>query len=210
MGGCLEIEGIEFHWLGHSAFKLKHSGLVIYFDPYQIKSTEKADIVFITHEHYDHCSPEDIAKIQSNETTIVCNESVAGKVEGSTEIVSAGEEIEVKGIRVKAVPAYNTDKTFHPKGFGLGFIIELNGKRIYHAGDTDLIPEMHSFGVVDVALLPVGGTYTMNATQAAEAAATIGAKLAVPMHYGSIVGSKEDAEKFSKMFSGKTIIMERE
>ncbi len=206
----MELEGIEVHWLGQSAFKIRHSGLVIYIDPYNIKSTEKADIILITHEHYDHCSPADIEKIRSNETTIVCNEKVAGKVQGSVEIIAEGEELEVKGVKIRAVPAYNANKSFHPKGLGLGFVLELGGKKIYHAGDTDLIPEMSSLGATDIAMLPVGGTYTMNAEEAAKAAETIGAKIAVPMHYGVAAGTRADAEKLAELFSGKTAIMEKE
>ena len=113
------------------------------------------------------------------------------------------------GVIIKAVPAYNLNKEFHPKGYGVGFVIELSGKCIYHAGDTDFIPEMKNLQNIDIALLPVGGTYTMNAEQAVEAAELIKPKIAIPMHYGSIVGSISDAETFKELYSGRAYILKK-
>jgi len=205
----MEIDGLQLVWLGHACFKIKNNELVIYIDPFQIEDGEKADIILITHDHYDHCSPKDIRKITKEDTIIVCNEACAKKLNKEVKIIKENESIEVLGVTIKAVPAYNTEKEFHPKGYGLGFVIELGGKRIYHAGDTDFIPEMKNLQNIDVALLPVGGTYTMNAEQAVEAAELIKPKIAIPMHYGSIVGSANDAETFKELYSGRAYILKK-
>jgi len=192
----------KIQWLGHDCFLIK-SDLIIYFDPFQIKTGPKADIIFITHPHYDHCSPEDIKKIAKEDTIIVTEKDSAKMLTGKIEIMKVGEEKTVKGIKVKAVPAYNIGKTFHTKDKGwLGFVVEIEGVKIYHAGDTDFIPEMKDIKT-DIALLPVSGTYVMTADEAVSAALTIKPQIAIPMHYGSIVGSEKDAEKFAKALEGK-------
>ena len=197
------VENIK--WLGHASFKLTGEK-TIYIDPFKMTETEPADIILLTHEHFDHCSPEDIKKIQAEKTVIVCPENCAAKLSGNIKTIKPGESIDVEGIKIEAIPSYNIDKfrepgvPFHPKDLnGIGCIITINNKRIYHAGDTDFIPEMKDLKDIDVALLPVGGTYTMNAEEAAEAANTIKPKLAIPMHYSDIVGSVEDAEKFKEL-----------
>jgi L-ascorbate metabolism protein UlaG (beta-lactamase superfamily) len=192
----------KIQWLGHDCFLIK-SDLIIYFDPFQIKTGPKADIIFVTHPHYDHCSPEDIKKIAKEDTIIVTEKDSAKMLTGKIEIMKVGEEKTVKGIKVKAVPAYNIGKTFHTKDKGwLGFVVEIEGVKIYHAGDTDFIPEMKDIKT-DIALLPVSGTYVMTADEAVKAALTIKPQIAIPMHYGSIVGSEKDAEKFAKALEGK-------
>ena len=192
----------KIQWLGHDCFLIK-SDLIIYFDPFQIKTGPKADIIFITHPHYDHCSPEDIKKIAKEDTIIVTEKDSAKMLTGKIEIMKVGEEKTVKGIKVKAVPAYNIGKTFHTKDKGwLGFVVEIEGVKIYHAGDTDFIPEMKDIKT-DIALLPVSGTYVMTADEAVSATLTIKPQIAIPMHYGSIVGSEKDAEKFAKALEGK-------
>lgn len=198
-------------WYGHASIMIK-SEKIIYFDPFELPSgTEKADIVLITHEHYDHFSPEDIKKIQKENTIIVSTPDVIAKVKGEKKEVSPGRELEIYGVKIKAVPAYNIDKRFHPKEKKwVGYIVEVNGVSIYHAGDTDLIPEMKSLGKVDIAFLPVGGTYTMNAKEAAQAANTISPSVAIPMHWGSIVGSERDAETFKKECKVNVKILQRE
>ena len=152
-----------------------------------------------THDHHDHCSLRDIEKIKTDDSAIVAPESCL--MGGNVLHMKPGDQISVKGIRIEGVPAYNIGKPFHPKEKqNLGYIVTLEGKRVYHAGDTDLIPEMKTIGC-DIALLPVSGTYVMNASEAAEAANTIRPSLvAIPMHYGSgIVGTAEDAETFRRM-----------
>lgn len=196
----------KIHWLGHDAFRI--DGVeTVYFDPYQVSSGPKADLILVSHDHFDHCSPEDVAKIQAPQTVIVTEKDSAKNLSGDVRVVTAGETLDVGGVKVEAVPAYNTDKDFHPRGKGwLGFIVELQGVRIYHAGDTDFIPEMKELRV-DIALLPVSGTYVMTADQAAKAAQAIGPKLAIPMHYGAIVGGKEDALHFEELLSGRIDVL---
>lgn len=183
-------------WLGHDGFLIKGDDKVVVIDPFQVKQCEPADVILVTHEHYDHCSPEDIQKIQKASTVIVTESNSAKKLSGDVRVVRPGDKLTVSGIPIEAVPAYNTNKNFHPKQNGwLGFILTVDGVRIYHAGDTDLIPEMDSIKT-DIALLPVSGTYVMTAEEAVEAAKTIKPKLVIPMHYGAIVGSAEDARRF--------------
>jgi len=198
-------------WLGHDSYRLDGDP-VIYFDPYEIKAGPAADIVFISHEHFDHCSPADVAKIRRDHTVIIADKASAGKLEGDVKTMQPGEHLTVKGVEVEAVPAYNVNKQFHPKDAGmLGFVANIGGVRLYHAGDTDFIPEMKRIET-DIALLPVSGTYVMTADEAVEAALAIRPKVAIPMHYGAIVGDKSDAEHFRDQLAGKieVVILEKE
>jgi len=207
VGGHMDTKHI--HWLGHSAFRIEDKGKQIYIDPFKLPvNLPKADIIFITHSHYDHFSPEDITKIRTEKTILVAPKNTAAQFHGNIIAVEPGKSYEVGTIKVITVPAYNINKKFHPKGNGwVGYIITLsNGERIYHSGDTDFIPEMKKI-VADVAMMPCGGTYTMTATEMAEAANTFKPKLLIPMHWGSIVGSKTDAETVKKLFKGETEIM---
>ena len=189
-------------WLGHDGFRIEGEK-VIYFDPYQITATVPADIIFISHEHYDHCSVEDIQKIQKKDTVIVTNSSSAGNLSGDVRVVKPGDKFTIDTVPVEVVPSYNVDKEFHPKTSGmLGFIVTIDGVRIYHAGDTDFIPEMKNIHA-DIALLPVSGTYVMTAEEAAEAALTIKPVVVIPMHFGCIVGSEADAKLFAEKLEGK-------
>jgi L-ascorbate metabolism protein UlaG (beta-lactamase superfamily) len=193
-------------WLGHDSFRIDASK-TIYLDPYQVSSGPKADLIMITHDHFDHCSPDDVAKIQQPGTVIVTEKDSAKKLTGDLRVIKPGESLVVDEVKVEAVPSYNTDKEFHPKrNAWLGFIIEIQGVRVFHAGDTDFIPEMSGFNV-DIALLPVSGTYVMTADQAVEAALAISPKLAIPMHYGTIVGSDQDAITFKKALEGKIEVL---
>ncbi len=197
------------HWLGHASFKLT-DGKVIYIDPWHLRTEEPADIILITHGHYDHCSPEDVVRIRGAQTSVVVPADCAAKLGGNVRVVAPGEKITVQGIQIEALPAYNVRKQFHPRqAQGIGYIITLNGQRIYHAGDTDRTPEVDSVRA-DVALLPVGGKYTMDAAEAAGAADAIGPQVAVPMHWGSIIGSREDAERFRDLAHVPVGILEPE
>jgi L-ascorbate metabolism protein UlaG (beta-lactamase superfamily) len=202
----------KLHWLGHDGFRLDAAGAVIYFDPYDIKEGAKADIILVSHDHYDHFSPDDIKKIRKDETLVITNETVAQKIDGSKQVLKAGESWKGKGIEIKAVPAYNPDKQFHPKeSGGLGFIVTVGGVKIYHTGDSDFIPEMKEIDC-DIALIPVSGTYVMDADEAVEAALAIKPSVAVPMHWGSFIGSRADAEKLKKDLEGKieVVILSKE
>jgi len=192
----------NIHWLGHDTFKID-GDKIIYTDPFKINKQDSADIILITHEHYDHCSPEDIKKVQGPDTVIVCTPDCAGKLSGKVKTIQPGDRITVAGIEIEAVPAYNTNKQFHTKDRNwLGYIFTVNSRRIYIAGDTDYIPEMKNMKA-DIALLPVSGTYVMTADEAVQAALDIRPEIAIPMHYDSIVGTEKDAQKFAEGLKGK-------
>jgi len=213
----MKFGDVELKWLGHSGFLIKNSR-VIYIDPYKIKdSCEKADMILITHSHHDHCSIEDIEKIVQRGTRIImtadCQSKVARiKFPVKMEIAEPGKSFNLGNLKIDMLPAYNVDKPFHSKDdFWVGYLIEMNKVLIYHAGDTDKIPEMHKLtghkqkDKKFIALLPVGGRFTMSPEEAAEAAELIKPNLAVPMHYGSIVGNKKDAEEFCILCKEKGI-----
>jgi len=192
-------------WLGHDGFRIDGSKTV-YIDPFQISDGPKADLILISHEHFDHCSPDDVAIIQKSDTVIITEKDSVPKLSGDVRVIAPGESVVVDDIKIEAVPSYNIDKDFHPKANGwLGFVIEMDGVRLYHAGDTDVIPEMKSLDV-DIALLPVSGTYVMTADQAVTAALDINPKLAIPMHFGAIVGDSNDADAFKKALEGKVAV----
>ena len=187
----------HLHWLGHDGFYVQGSK-VVYFDPWEISGGPEADFILISHEHFDHCSPDDVAKVARPDTVIVTEPKSAQKLKGDVRVIKPGEILDLDGVTVTGVASYNTDKNFHPQGNNwLGFILEMDGVRIYHTGDSDFIPEMKGLQT-DIALIPVSGTYVMDAEQAISAARAIKPKIAVPMHYGKIVGSDADAKKFAE------------
>ncbi|HIG94624.1 MAG TPA: MBL fold metallo-hydrolase [Nanoarchaeota archaeon] len=207
----MKIGDVEIKWLGHSGFLITNSK-VIYIDPYNIKEDlVKADLILITHGHYDHCSFADIQKIVKDGTKIILTADSQSKIIRfdtpiKIEIVEPGQELDVLGIKISTFPAYNINKHFHAKDEDLvGYLIKMHDVLIYHAGDTDLIPEMKKLtgykqeGKKFIALLPVGGRFTMSAEEACEAAKIIKPTIAIPMHYGSIVGSEEDALEFVEL-----------
>lgn len=197
----MEIDGIEIIWLGHASFKIKEK-CVIYIDPYAGIYDEKADIVLVTHDHFDHLNVDKIKEIKKNDTIIIVPEKGAEKLEGYIRTVRVNDRFETKGVVVEAVPAYNIGKSYHPKGFGVGYIVEVSGVRIYHAGDTDFIPEMKRLKA-DVALLPVGGTYTMDVREAVEATLAIRPKIVIPMHYGFLPGLEANVKEFEQLVKEK-------
>lgn len=189
-------------WLGHSSFRID-AEKVIYIDPYQLSKGPMADLVLITHSHHDHLSPKDLDKIKNPDTVFVTEKSSVKPLTGDVQIMAAGDSITACGIKIEAVHAYNLNKKFHPRKNGwLGFILEIDGIRIYHAGDTDYIPEMKKIDA-DIALLPVSGTYVMTAEEAVKAAMDISPGLAIPMHYGTLVGEVNDAEIFQNQLAGR-------
>ena len=189
----------NIHWLGHASFYLQGSA-TIYIDPWKLgDGLPLADIILVSHGHRDHLSPDDIAKIRQSSTVIVAAASCADQISGEVRAVKPGDALTIGDVKIEVVHAYNTDKPNHPRSAGnVGFVVEMDGSRTYHAGDTDVIPEMADISC-DIALLPMGGTYTMNAEQAAEAASIIGPSVVVPMHWGDIVGSEDDVKRLRSL-----------
>jgi len=196
-------------YLGHASFEIHTSSKRILIDPFlkenpaAARPSEKADIVFITHEHFDHCVPDDIRKNISSGAIVVASEECASKLSYmKTKLVRPGTKGSLADVSYETIPAYNVDKfrepgvPFHPKGAKLGFVIDTEGKRIYHAGDTDFVPEMKELQKIDVALLPIGGHFTMGIDEAVEAAKAINAKLTIPMHYKTFPPIQVDPEEF--------------
>jgi len=200
--------GITLKWLGHASFKISHGDTVIYIDPWKLKeSSHDATLVLVSHSHHDHYSAEDIAKASGPETKLIASADVIAQ-QGKGQTITPGLRIELDGVSVAGVRAYNPNKQFHPREKNwLGFAVEVGSKQIYYAGDTDVTNEMRSLKNIDVALLPVGGTYTMNAEEAAEAAKYIKPRLAIPYHWGDIVGSRNDAEQFAQKAECKVTVM---
>jgi L-ascorbate metabolism protein UlaG (beta-lactamase superfamily) len=215
-----EYQGLKISWLGHDSFKIKNGKTVI-IDPFKIRpSSDKADILLISHEHFDHFSLDDIRKVVNENTTIVTIPAVKKELSGlkvkEVKAVKPGDKLKLGDVSIEVVPAYNLNKfrepgkVFHPKGDGqAGFIIGIQGVRVYHAGDTDAIPEMKGLKP-DVALLPVSGTYVMTPEEAAQAAKMVEPKLAIPMHYGVIVGTELDAQKFKQLTAIEVQILKPE
>jgi len=189
-------------WLVQAALRIE-AEKIIYVDPFRLGSVKKdADIILITHSHGDHLSPADIAKIAKEDTVFICPKdqrclsALRGK---NVKVIALGEKLEIGGVKIAAVPAYNLNKRYHPKSKGwVGYIVRIDERSFYFAGDTDFIPEMKDVKA-DIAFLPVGGKYTMDVAEAAEAAKVIRAKYFLPYHCGGIIlGKKDDAERFGK------------
>lgn len=213
-----KYQDVEFEYLNHDCFKIRWGDKVIYTDPFQIGAGDKADYVTVSHNHFDHLSLNDIRKICKPETVVIASRNCEGNIVGlsvrEVRFLRPGERAEYGSIKFTATPAYNVNKfrapgqPFHPKQYeGVGFIIELGNIRVYHAGDTDNIPEIASYTPIDVALLPVSGTYVMTAEEAVEMVKAIKPKVAIPMHYGAIVGSSSDAKSFSEKASKYTQVV---
>ena len=204
----MKLMNLEFSRIAHDTFRIQGSK-VIYTDPFKVTKADEADIVLVSHEHFDHLSLEDLQKVTSPRTTIVASVSCKSglkKVKAKeTKFLEPGGKLSIGKVEIEAVPAYNVNKfrapgqVFHPKeDEKLGFVFLMDGTRVYFAGDTDLVPEMKSIQC-DIALLPVSGTYVMTAEEAAQAAEVIKPKIAVPMHYAAIVGSESDAQSFKSL-----------
>jgi L-ascorbate metabolism protein UlaG (beta-lactamase superfamily) len=194
---------IYVKWLGHASFQIRTMERIIYIDLKKygkvVEASEKADIILVTHNHGDHCSPPKIQGLSKKDTIVVAPKNCASRISGSIRTIKSGEEITVDGVRIEAVEAYNikrvkpSGKPWHPKGYGVGYLIKAEGKTIYHAGDTDFIPEMLHLKNIDLALLPTGDKYTMDNTEAAEAAIAINPKTAMAMHTW-----EKDREEFKR------------
>lgn len=208
----LEFMGVSIEHLRHSAFCIRADDETIYIDPIKLGKAGKADLVLVTHSHFDHFDPESVKKLMSERTIFIAPKDCYSV--GKPTSLLPGESRELGGISVEAHHAYNTNKfrsegqVFHPKGFGVGYLVKVNGVSIYHCGDTDNIPEFRSLaGRVDILLIPVSGTYVMTAQEASQAAAVIKPKIAIPMHHSDVVGTVEDAKKFKSLFQGETKIL---
>ena len=221
---------IFIKWFPPSWFQIKNKDRIIYIDPAYLRTyfkdypkkiefsrwpdpidglpeeLEKANIILVTHDHADHCKSVTINRISRSDTEIVAPKRCVKKIGKKIKVIKYGEDITINNISIKAVEAYNTEqgnstKKFHRKGYGVGYLITIDGKRIYHAGDTDFIPEMREIGKVDVALLPIGGTFTMDIKEALEATITINPKVVIPMHR-----FKADTQDFKKKAEAKSNI----
>jgi L-ascorbate metabolism protein UlaG (beta-lactamase superfamily) len=196
--------GIKVKWLGHASFLIKAGEKMIYIDPYEGEYENKADIILVSHSHGDHCSVPIINRIREEDTIIIATPGCVPLIGGDVKTIESGESITLEKVTVEAVPAYNLKRfrspnvPFHPKGLGVGFLITIQDKIIYHAGDTGFIPEMSSLKKVDLALLPCGGTYTMDINEAVDAVLAINPKIVIPMHQ-----RESDTMEFKK------IVMER-
>ncbi len=205
----MEYNEVQIKWYGHDTFTLSFGGLTVCIDPYQLEKKIATDIVLVTHNHFDHLSNDDLQKVSTQKTTIISATECLSQIKTTNKQIigiDPNEEKTISGIKIKAIPAYNLDKInpetkkpFHPKeDKKIGFIITMNNSTFYHAGDSDYIPEMNGLSP-DVFFVPVSGTYVMTAKEAANSILGVKPKLAIPMHYGSIVGSEDDAESFKKL-----------
>jgi L-ascorbate metabolism protein UlaG (beta-lactamase superfamily) len=180
---------VVIKWLAHAGFQIKAKGKTIYIDLEKYgEFTDKADLILVTHIHTDHCDPDQIKKARQPKTVVIAPADCASRIGGNVKTLKPGEEAEVDGIEVEAVEAYGVKRfrspgvPFHPRGLGVGYLVTVEGKTIYHAGDTDFIPEMRQLKNIDVALMPSGDTYTMDNNDAAEAALAFKPRSVMPMH----------------------------
>lgn len=180
-------------WLKHASF-LYEGSVRIAFDPWGVE-TDPADLILVTHGHYDHCDPETISRVRKDAGIVVAAGACASQLTGDVRSIEPGSVLRVGEVTLTATEAYNISKSYHPRGEGVGFLVAVDGGTVFHAGDTDDIPETHGLKP-DLALLPVGGTYTMDVPEAVGAARAIGASVSIPMHFGYIVGTRADGPRF--------------
>ncbi|MCQ5374965.1 MAG: MBL fold metallo-hydrolase [Candidatus Methanomethylicia archaeon] len=197
---------VKVKWLGHAAFQIKGKDKTVYIDLGEgAAPSDKADLVLVTHSHWDHFDPKVIERVRKEGTVIIAPRDCIPKLGAGARAVEPGDRLKVSDLEVRAVHAYNVKRfrspgvPFHPKGFGVGYVLGIDGKSIYHAGDTDFIPEMKELKGVDVAILPTGDTYTMNNQEAADAAITINPKIAIPMHRWNT-----DPEEFRRIVESRS------
>ena len=189
-------------WFRQAAFRWQGDGPVIYVDPWGVTDDVPADVILITHAHFDHFQPHEIERLRGPSTKLVAPRDVAAELSGDVTAVAPGESLEVGGLHIQTVPAYNVAEErldMHPQRNGwVGYMFEFDGRRYYHGGDTDALPELETIST-DVAMVPIGGTYTMDAEEAATFVKAMGPGLAVPMHYGYVVCSPSRADVFRKL-----------
>ncbi len=203
----------EINWLGHGGFRIKGRGRIIYIDPYNINWSETADFIFITHSHKNHFSVKDLKKISGEKTNIYATCDCTEHLDwfpGWVIAVVPGETYQAGNFSITAIPAYSLSHDRHPREKGwVGYIIDFGDMRIYHSGDTDLIPEMREIKKLDYAFLPISGKGVMNAEEAARAAAILKPTLSIPMHYSSRPGDTKEAEKFRGLCPGAVKILKK-
>ena len=191
----------DFIWFKQAAYRWQGDGLTVYIDPWEVTTEDPADLIVITHAHFDHYSKPDLERLTTAKTVLVAPKDIAAELQGNVIAVAPGESLEAAGVRLETVPAYNVVEErleAHPKANGwVGYLLQLGGHTYYHAGDTDHLPELEGIRT-EVAFLPIGGTYTMDHKEAAELARAMKPGLAVPMHYGFVVGSANDATQFAE------------
>ena len=179
---------VSVKWLGHASFLIKVNGKNIYIDPFEGEYREKADVILVTHSHHDHCDPSKLMQVRTEDSVIIATADCASKIDGEIKTLKPGEKTAIKKGTVEAVEAYNTKRfrspgsPYHPKGLGVGYLITIGNKTIYHTGDTDFIPEMKQLRNIHLMLVPCGDTFTMDINDAAEAVLTIQPEVVIPMH----------------------------
>jgi L-ascorbate metabolism protein UlaG (beta-lactamase superfamily) len=190
-----------FTWYTQASFRWRNGDQTVFIDPWRVIDGGKADLVFVTHAHFDHFRPDEIAALRRPDTVVVAPRDIAAELPGPVRAVAPGDAFEIDGVAVQVVPAYNVapDRLqHHPKANGwVGYVLSSNGVTWFHAGDTDHVPELDAVRA-DAAFLPIGGTYTMDAREAAGLAKAIAPDVAVPMHFGFVVGTPEDADVFRR------------
>ena len=196
-------------WFRGSSVRIRRTGLEIHVDPIHVSDDSTADIVLLTHPHYDNFSEDDIARVRTPETLIIAPVTMKKQLGDADHFMRPGDMLQLEGFDVLAVPAHNVEKKFHTPADGwLGYVFSVGDTTFYHAGDTDFLPSM--FGIrCDVAFLPFGGHYTMGVDDAARAAEACGAETIIPIHWGEPHGERRDVERLNDLFSGEVIILDR-